>query len=321
MPATTELEPTTLLREQQRGLDKLELALPQRKEPSRGGSGRRSGPRSPPSRWRFFIWQCVVWSGWKSEYILPGPVPVFETPVQRVRHADGGGVAHAATRASSGSASSIVLGTVIGAAVARIPVLRAAVGSMITGLQTMPSIAWFPPRSCCSSSPRARSSSWSCSAPPRRSPTGCIAGVDTIPPIMLRTGRVLGAQGFATFRYVILPAALPSFVGGLKQGWAFAWRSLLAGELLVLIPGAFSLGQQLQFSQEFSRYEFMYAAMIVILVDRRHHRLAVLRHRRAVDPQALRLRRRGDHEVADEHDAARLPNASGRRRDDQRPLG
>ena len=64
----------------------------------------------------------------------------------------------------------------------------------------------------------------------------------------------------------MLPASLPSFVAGLKQGWAFAWRSLLAGELLVLIPGAFSLGQQLQFSQEFSRYEFMYATMIVILV-------------------------------------------------------
>ena len=83
---------------------------------------------------------------------------------------------------------------------------------------------------------------------------------------MLRTGRVLGARGLATLRHVILPAALPSFVAGLKQGWAFAWRSLLAGELLVLIPGSFSLGQQLSFSQEFARYDFMYATMIVILV-------------------------------------------------------
>ena len=65
---------------------------------------------------------------------------------------------------------------------------------------------------------------------------GLINGVDNIPPILLRAGAVLGAR-----RLVAVPprrrcpAALPSFVGGLKQGWAFAWRSLMAGELLVII--------------------------------------------------------------------------------------
>ena len=62
---------------------------------------------------------------------------------------------------------------------------------------------------------------------------GFINGVDNIPPVLLRAGRVLGARGWSSFRHVVLPAALPSFVGGLKQGWAFAWRSLLAGELIV----------------------------------------------------------------------------------------
>jgi NitT/TauT family transport system permease protein len=94
---------------------------------------------------------------------------------------------------------------------------------------------------------------------------GLLAGFDTIPPIMLRTGRVLGARGIATLRYVILPAALPSFVAGLKQGWAFAWRSLLAGELFVSLAGSFTLGQQLNFTYEFSRYDDMYAVMLIIL--------------------------------------------------------
>jgi NitT/TauT family transport system permease protein len=67
-------------------------------------------------------------------------------------------------------------------------------------------------------------------------------------------------------RHVILPAALPSFIGGLKQGWAFAWRSLLAGELLVVIPGQVSLGQRLQFAREFSDAAGLIAVMIVILV-------------------------------------------------------
>ena len=81
---------------------------------------------------------------------------------------------------------------------------------------------------------------------------GLISGVDQIPPMLLRAGRVLGARGLALYRHVILPAALPSFVGGLKQGWAFAWRSLMAGELLVIIAGDSSLGVRLQFARELS---------------------------------------------------------------------
>ena len=87
---------------------------------------------------------------------------------------------------------------------------------------------------------------------------GLISGVDNIPPVLLRAGRVLGARGFASLRHVVLPAALPSFIGGLKQGWAFAWRSLLAGELLVLIAGKHSLGQELQATRELSDYRGMY---------------------------------------------------------------
>jgi NitT/TauT family transport system permease protein len=69
----------------------------------------------------------------------------------------------------------------------------------------------------------------------------------------------------AKYRHVILPAALPATVAGLKQGWAFAWRSLMAGELLVLIPGQTSVGAQLQFSREFSDAPGLMAMMIVIL--------------------------------------------------------
>ena len=63
---------------------------------------------------------------------------------------------------------------------------------------------------------------------------GVIPGVDYVPPLLLRAGRNLGARGLNLYRYVIAPAALPAIVAGLKQGWAFAWRSLMAGELLVV---------------------------------------------------------------------------------------
>ena len=64
---------------------------------------------------------------------------------------------------------------------------------------------------------------------------GIIAGVDQIPPIHLRVARVLGAKRLGLVRHVIMPAALPGVIAGLKQGWAFAWRSLMAGELLVIV--------------------------------------------------------------------------------------
>ena len=71
---------------------------------------------------------------------------------------------------------------------------------------------------------------------------GLIAGVDYTPPLLLRAGKMMGLRRLSLYRYLILPASLPAFVAGLRQGWAFAWRSLMAGELLVLIAGQPSLG-------------------------------------------------------------------------------
>jgi NitT/TauT family transport system permease protein len=76
----------------------------------------------------------------------------------------------------------------------------------------------------------------------------------------------MGAKGFNWYRHVVLPAALPNFIGGLKQGWAFAWRSLLAGELLVIVAAQPSIGVRLQFARDFSDAKALLATMIVILV-------------------------------------------------------
>jgi NitT/TauT family transport system permease protein len=261
MPTTTERH-AGALRQQQRGLDRLELALPAPRSRARR-VWFAMWPKVAAVGLFFFVWQCVVWSGWKPDYLLPGPVPVLERLVT-----DFDVYLEAALRTLQrgllGFVVAVAIGTLVGATVARVPVLRSAVGSMITGLQTMPSIAWFPLAILLFQlSEGAILFVVVLGAAPSVA-NGLIAGIDTIPPIMLRTGRVLGAQGLATFGHVILPAALPTFVGGLKQGWAFAWRSLLAGELLVLIAGKFSLGQRLQFAAEFSDGEGVLAAMMVI---------------------------------------------------------
>src|SRR5260370_38072170 len=72
---------------------------------------------------------------------------------------------------------------------------------------------------------------------------GVDAGVKNTPPIYLKAARNLGARGLAVSTQVILPAALPAVMNGLKQGWTFAWRSLMAGEVLVFFLG---LGNSLE---------------------------------------------------------------------------
>jgi NitT/TauT family transport system permease protein len=94
---------------------------------------------------------------------------------------------------------------------------------------------------------------------------GLIHGIDHIPPVLRRAGRVLGATGVAEYRHVILPAAMPSFFAGLKNGWAFAWRSLMAGEIIVVIAYQASLGQLLQVNRELSDAQGLLAVMLVIL--------------------------------------------------------
>ena len=139
-------------------------------------------------------------------------------------------------------------------------------GSLITGLQTMPSIAWFPLAIVLFKlSESAIMFVIILGAAPAIA-NGLITGSDHIPPIMLRAGRVLGARRLALYRHVVLPASLPSFVAGLKQGWSFAWRSLMAGELLVVIANKQSIGVQLQVARDLADYDGLLATMLVILI-------------------------------------------------------
>jgi NitT/TauT family transport system permease protein len=213
------------------------------------------------------LWQLVVWSGWKPDYVLPGPAAVFAELWSLILDGTiGEAVAITMQRAITGFALAIVIGVVVGSLVSRIPVLRAAIGSLITGLQTMPSIAWFPLAILLFQlSETAIIFVVVLGAAPAIA-NGLIAGADQVPPILTRAGRVLGARGFRAYWHVTLPASLPMFVAGLKQGWAFAWRSLMAGELLVIIIGRFSIGFLLQQNRELANVEGLISFMIVILV-------------------------------------------------------
>jgi NitT/TauT family transport system permease protein len=245
------------------GLDALEMVLPpKRRLLSRIWSA--LWPKLAAVAIALGIWQLVVWSGWKPEYLLPPPKPVFETLFD-----DFGtimeGLGNTLERAFIGFGFALAIGVVLGALVSQSRILRAAIGSMITGLQTMPSIAWFPLAFILFSlSEGAIYFVVILGAAPSIA-NGIIGGVDHIQPVLRRAGRVLGARGVAEMRHIVLPAALPSFVGGLKQGWAFAWRSLLAGELLALSISGRTMGGLLQINSQTNDYEGVIAVMIVLL--------------------------------------------------------
>jgi NitT/TauT family transport system permease protein len=212
------------------------------------------------------LWQLVAISGWKASYVLPGPIPVFAELGQRLMTGElWKAVGVTMTRGVVGFAIAAVLGLLLGVLVARSRILRAAIGSLITGLQTMPSIAWFPLAILLFQlSEQAILFVILIGAVPSIA-NGVIGGVDYVPVLLVRAGRNIGASGLSLYRHVVLPAALPSIVSGLKQGWAFAWRSLLAGELLVAIANRPSLGQFLSQSRDFGDTSYMIALMIVIL--------------------------------------------------------
>lgn len=213
------------------------------------------------------VWQLVYWSGWRPEYVFPSPATTLAELGQMVQtERFWSAMGTTVLRAITGFALALIIGTTIGILVARITPLRLAIGSLITGLQTMPSIAWFPLAILLFGlDEQAILFVVVLGAAPSIA-NGVINGIDNVPPAFTRLGRVLGAGPVALYRDVVLPAALPTYVSGLTQGWAFAWRSLMAGELLVIIAERPSLGAQLEFARQFSQSATLLATMLVILI-------------------------------------------------------
>jgi NitT/TauT family transport system permease protein len=245
------------------GLDSLELGQAGRRARSLWGA---LWPKLLAIALVIVVWELVYLSGWKHD-VIPAPAAVFSYLWARLHTAVlWQAIGTTVRRAVLGFGLALVIGVVVGALVSRIRPLRVAVGSLITALQTMPSIAWFPFAIILfGATTQAILFVMVLGAAPSIA-NGLITGVDYTPPLLLRAGRSMGLGRVAMYRHLILPASLPSFVAGLKQGWAFAWRSLMAGELLVIILGQPSIGVLLSNYQDQADMTGAISIMIVILV-------------------------------------------------------
>ncbi|GAA1088017.1 MULTISPECIES: ABC transporter permease [Kitasatospora] len=170
-------------------------------------------------------------------------------------------------RGISGFVAAVVIGTPIGLLVARVKPVRAALGPVLSGLQSLPSVAWVPAAVIWLGINNSAMYAVILLGAVPSIANGLVSGVDQVPPIYLRAGRTLGATGLAGARHVLLPAALPGYLAGLKQGWAFSWRSLMAAELIASSPDlGLGLGRYLENQREFNDMSGVLLGIVLILV-------------------------------------------------------
>ncbi|WP_371614241.1 ABC transporter permease [Streptomyces sp. NBC_00454] len=170
------------------------------------------------------------------------------------------------SRGLLGFVAALAIGTPLGLLVARVRFVRAAIGPILSGLQSLPSVAWVPPAVIWLGLNDSMMYAVILLGAVPSIANGLLAGVDQVPPLLLRAGGNLGATGFKGIRHVVMPAALPGYLAGLKQGWAFSWRSLMAAEIIASSPDlGLGLGQLLENGRNNIDMPGVFLAILLIL--------------------------------------------------------
>ncbi|MGV9235025.1 ABC transporter permease, partial [Streptomyces nigra] len=214
------------------------------------------------------VWQVLVWAEVVPAYKLPSPSEVWG----EVRDAWLQGtlldyIWTSVSRGLLGFLLALAIGTPLGLIVARVRFVRAAIGPILSGLQSLPSVAWVPPAVLWLGLNNSMMYAVILLGAVPSIANGLVAGIDQIPPLFLRAGRTLGATGLREARHVVMPAALPGYLAGLKQGWAFSWRSLMAAEIIASSPDlGVGLGQLLENGRNNSSMSQVFLAIFLILL-------------------------------------------------------
>ena len=212
------------------------------------------------------VWEALVRFEVSSSMLLPSPFEVGKYLVSAVQDRtllDSSYVTM--KRLLLGYVVGLVLGLPLGLLNARFKFFGSTIGLLALGLQTLPSVCWAPLALLWFGQTEAAmffivimGSLWSVTL-------AAEAGVRNVPPIFARAARTVGSKGFHTWVKVIFPASLPFVVSGMKQGWAFAWRSLMAAEIYITIMTGFGLGHLLHYGRELHAMDQVIGIMIVII--------------------------------------------------------
>jgi NitT/TauT family transport system permease protein len=220
----------------------------------------------------FFVGLVVIWAAlvhakiW-SPILLPSPRSVGDYLLGAIR--DGTLIQATAVtlrRLLLGYIMGLAIGLPLGLLTASLDFVEDTIGVLALGLQTLPSVCWVPLALLWFGQTEGAmlfvvvmGTVWSVII-------ATDTGVRTIPPIYARAARTMGSNLFHRWTHVILPASLPYLVSGMKQGWAFAWRSLMAAEIFVTILTGFGLGHLLHYGRELNAMDQVIGIMLVIVL-------------------------------------------------------
>jgi NitT/TauT family transport system permease protein len=211
-------------------------------------------------------WQAMVMTGQWSPVLLPSPVEVGSYLWGSLW--DGtlvGAMVVTLRRLLLGYAIGLAIGLPLGLLSSGSEFIEDTVGMLALGLQTLPSVCWVPLALLWFGQTEGAmlfvvvmGTAWSVMI-------ATDTGARTIPPVFARAARTMGSQGLHKWTRVILPASLPFLITGMKQGWAFAWRSLMAAEIYVTVLTGFGLGHLLHYGRELNAMDQVIGVMLVIV--------------------------------------------------------
>jgi NitT/TauT family transport system permease protein len=254
------------LQELAEGLDALQVARPVSEHPA-VRLARALAPRLAVIVALVLVWQLVVVLHVKPTYALPAPGDVWAKLVEQARAGHlPEAIFTSLRRAALGYTAALVVGTLVGVAVARLGLLGTGVGSLLAALLSLPSVTWVPIGILWFGLSDATIYFVVILGAFPSIARGVISAFGQIDPLILRLASSLDARGPALYRHFLLPAALPGYVAGMQQAWAFSWRSLMAAELIAISPQlGLGLGQLLDSGRELADMPLALAAMIGIL--------------------------------------------------------
>jgi len=213
------------------------------------------------------IWEGLVRAGIWSPVLVPSPFSVVKYLKDSIQSRELLEASYVTLkRLLLGYATGLVFGLPLGLLNARFKFCEDTLGLLALGLQTLPSVCWAPLALLWFGQTETAmffivimGSLWSITL-------ATDAGVRNVPPIYARAAQTMGSRGLHTWIKVILPASLPFIVSGMKQGWAFAWRSLMAAEIYVTILTGVGLGTLLHNGREMLAMDIVIAIMLVIIL-------------------------------------------------------
>lgn len=214
--------------------------------------------------WQLLYTVACDWFNWAKPYAIPNPLGVVNCIIRLI--ATGtlcAAIGHSLLRVLIGFLISIGIGIILGTLIINFKYLEHNLKPLILGIQTLPSICWVPFSIIWFGLSESAiifiivmGSAFSIAL-------AIEGGIKSVPPLYIKAAQTMGVTPSKLYLKVIFPAALPSFVAGLKQGWSFAWRALMSGEMM---SSSIGLGYTLMMGRDLADINQVMAIMLIIIL-------------------------------------------------------